>query len=41
MKTNLSTSALAATLALRIGEVTLHADDKDYSKTKQYQQGVQ
>jgi hypothetical protein len=40
MKTNLRTWALAATLALGIGGVTLHADDKDYSKTKQYQQGV-
>ena len=41
MKTNLRHWALAAVLAMGIGGVALQADDaKDYSKTKQYQQGV-
>jgi hypothetical protein len=41
MKTNLRRWALAAVLAMGIGGVALQADDaKDYSKTKQYQQGV-
>ncbi len=41
IKMNLTRLALAAALAIGIGGVTLQADDnKDYSKTKQYQQGV-
>jgi hypothetical protein len=41
MKTNLRHWALAAVFAMGIGGVVLQADDaKDYSKTKQYQQGV-
>jgi hypothetical protein len=39
--TKLNHWALAAALAIGIGGFTLQADDaKDYSKTKQYQQGV-
>ena len=39
--TKLNRWALAAALAIGIGGITLQADDaKDYSKTKQYQQGV-
>ena len=39
--TKFNSWALAAAMALGIGAVTLQADDaKDYSKTKQYQQGV-
>jgi len=41
MKTNLRHWALAAVFAMGIGGVALQADDaKDYSKTKQYQQGI-
>jgi hypothetical protein len=41
MKINLKHWALAAALAIGIGGAALQADDaKDYSKTKQYQQGV-
>lgn len=41
MKLNLKHLVLAAALAIGIGGITLQADDsKDYSKTKQYQQGV-
>jgi hypothetical protein len=41
MKINLSRLLLAAALAIGIGGATLQADDaKDYSKTKQYQQGM-
>lgn len=38
---NLKHYLLAAALGIGLTGVTLHADDtKDYSKTKQYQQGV-
>ena len=41
MTTNLKHWVLAAALAIGIGGLTLQADDtKDYSKSKQYQQGV-
>jgi hypothetical protein len=41
MTTNLKHWVLAAALAIGIGGLTLNADDtKDYSKSKQYQQGV-
>ena len=41
MKINVSRWLLAAALAIGVGGATLQADDaKDYSKTKQYQQGV-
>jgi hypothetical protein len=41
MKMNLKYWILASTMALGLGAVALQADDaKDYSKTKQYQQGV-
>jgi hypothetical protein len=41
MKINVSRWLLAAALAIGVGGVALQADDaKDYSKTKQYQQGV-
>lgn len=41
MKLNLNNWVLAAVMSIGIGGIALHADDaKDYSKTKQYQQGV-
>jgi hypothetical protein len=41
MKLNLKNWVLAAVMSIGIGGIALHADDaKDYSKTKQYQQGV-
>jgi hypothetical protein len=41
MTMKLSRWVLAAALAIGVGGLTLNADDaKDYSKTKQYQQGV-
>ncbi len=41
MKLNLTRWALAAALTMGAGGITLHAEDaKDYSKTKQYQQGM-
>jgi ribosome modulation factor len=41
MKMNLTRWALAAALTIGLGGVALQADDaKDYSKTKQYQQGM-
>jgi len=41
MKMNLSNWALAAALTVGLGGIALQADDaKDYSKTKQYQQGM-
>ena len=41
MKMNLKYWILASTMTLGLGAAALRADDaKDYSKTKQYQQGV-
>ena len=41
MKMNLRYWVLAAAMTIGLGGVALQADDaKDYSKTKQYQQGV-
>jgi hypothetical protein len=41
MKMNLKYWILASAMTLGLGAVALQADDaKDYSKTKQYQQGV-
>jgi hypothetical protein len=40
MKMNLKYWALAAAMTIGLGGFALQADDKDYSKTKQYQQGV-
>jgi hypothetical protein len=41
MKMNLRYWILASAMTLGLGAVALQADDtKDYSKTKQYQQGV-
>lgn len=41
MKMNLKYWVLAAAMTIGLGGVALQADDaKDYSKTKQYQQGV-
>jgi len=41
MKLNLKHWVLAAVMGIGIGGIALRADDtKDYSKTKQYQQGV-
>jgi hypothetical protein len=37
---NLKHCILAAALSIGLGTAALQADDKDYSKTKQYQQGV-
>jgi hypothetical protein len=41
MKINMKYWALAAAMTIGLGGVALQAgDEKDYSKTKQYQQGV-